>query len=174
MATMTAIRRSLDDYLALQYPFNVLADPDGGYVIVYPDLPGCMTQVEDVSEIAELAEDARRLWLETAYEQGLDVPLPSYPEEYSGKFNLRIPKSLHRTLAESAEAEGVSLNQYVTMLLARRDAEARAERRLETLRLEISSIRRVLGYQVREDSSVTATASRYSMNGDQILSVVAA
>lgn len=121
--------RTLADYFALQYPFNVIPDPDGGYVVVFPDLPGCLTQVETVDEIPAMAEEARRLWLETAHEDGHDIPLPSYPEEYSGKFVLRLPKSLHRSLAEAAEREGVSLNQYAAMLLARGDAQARTEKR---------------------------------------------
>jgi antitoxin HicB len=133
MTDMAAQRKSLEEYLALQYPFNVIADPDGGYVIVFPDLPGCMTQVERVDEIPVMAEDVRRLWIETVYEDGDEVPLPSYPEEYSGKFNLRVPRSLHRSLVEGAAREGVSLNQYVVALLERRDAEARVERQLNRL-----------------------------------------
>jgi len=39
--------------------------------------------------------------------------------EYSGKFNVRVPKSLHAALANEAEAEGVSLNQLVVAKLAR-------------------------------------------------------
>jgi predicted HicB family RNase H-like nuclease len=38
--------------------------------------------------------------------------------EYSGKFNVRVPKSLHAALASEAEAEGVSLNQLVVAKLA--------------------------------------------------------
>lgn len=126
-------RMSLEDYLALEYSFMVWADPDGGYVITYPDLPGCITQADTLDEIVPMAEDARRSWIEIAYEEGVDIPMPSYRAEYSGKFNLRLPRSLHRMLAESAGAEGVSLNQYVVSLLARRDAEARLERRLAEL-----------------------------------------
>lgn len=40
------------------------------------------------------------------------------PKEYSGKFNVRIPKSLHALLASEAAAEGVSLNQLVLAKLA--------------------------------------------------------
>jgi hypothetical protein len=40
--------------------------------------------------------------------------------EYSGKFNVRVPKSLHAALASEAEAEGVSLNQLVVAKLAMR------------------------------------------------------
>ena len=38
--------------------------------------------------------------------------------EFSGKFNVRIPKSLHAALASEAEAEAVSLNQLVLAKLA--------------------------------------------------------
>ncbi len=70
-------RKSLGEYLALEYPFNVIADPDGGYVVEYPDLPGCITQVEDADEIIPMAKDARAVWLEIEYDQGIDIPLPS-------------------------------------------------------------------------------------------------
>ncbi len=123
-------RKSLEEYLALQYPMQVIAAPEGGYVIVFPDLPGCLTQVETADEIGPMAEDARRSWMESVYEFGPDIPLPSYPEEYSGKFNLRIPRRLHRQLAEEAAREEVSLNQYVTFLLAQRDALHRVEQQV--------------------------------------------
>ncbi len=111
-------RPPLTDYLARQYPVNVLADPEGGYVAMFPDLPGCMTQGETLEEVAQMADDARNGWITTEYERGNDIPMPSYPEEHSGRFNLRVPKSLHRSLAEGAEREGVSLNQYVVYLLS--------------------------------------------------------
>ena len=38
--------------------------------------------------------------------------------EYSGRFNVRVPKSLHAALASEAETEGVSLNQLVVAKLA--------------------------------------------------------
>lgn len=40
-------------------------------------------------------------------------------EKYSGKFLLRIPKSLHKRLVEEAKREGISLNQYIIYKLAR-------------------------------------------------------
>ena len=129
----TLTRHDLQHYLSLEYPFTVLVDEDGGYVVVFPDLPGCMTQADSLAEIGFMAEDARRLWIESAYEDDQAIPLPSRPETYSGKFIVRAPKSLHRALAESAEAEGISLNQYVVSLLARRDSQARIERRLDSI-----------------------------------------
>lgn len=127
MTTAPGTNASLEELLAREYTFHVIADEEGGYVIVYPDLPGCMSQVDSVDEIPEVAEEIRILWLETAHQLGHPVSPPSYPEEYSGKFNVRLPKSLHRELAEAAKDEGVSLNQYVTMLLSRGNAQARIE-----------------------------------------------
>lgn len=128
-------RNDLEWYLARDYPFTVLADPEGGFVIVFPDLPGCMTQAETWEEIGPLADEARRLWLETAYEHNAQpLPLPSFPEEYSGKLNLRLPKSLHRALVEGAEREGVSLNSHIVALLSRRDSQVQVSLCLDALR----------------------------------------
>lgn len=119
---MTRVSRNtshtLEDYLSRAYPFDVSVDEEGGYFILFPDLPGCMTQVDDISEISPMAEEIRTLWIETAYDMGLNIPPPSYPPTHSGKFNVRLPRSLHRALAESAHVEGVSLNQHVVAILS--------------------------------------------------------
>ena len=47
-----------------------------------------------------------------------EPPIGPQRREYSGKFNVRVPKSLHAALASEAEAEGVSLNQLVVAKLA--------------------------------------------------------
>ena len=120
----------LSFYLEQQYPFSVTPDPDGGYFISYPDLPGCISQVDEPGEIGPAAEEIRTLWLETAHEQGADIPLPRGGAEYSGKFVVRVPRHVHRRLAETAALDGVSLNQYVVSLLASDDALTRVERHL--------------------------------------------
>ncbi|TET42987.1 MAG: type II toxin-antitoxin system HicB family antitoxin, partial [Dehalococcoidia bacterium] len=112
------IRKDLDFYQNLHYPVTIHADPDGGFVAEIEELPGCMTQGETLSEVFEAIEDARRGWIQVAYENGQAIPLPREIEEYSGKILIRIPKNLHRTLARVAKQEGVSLNQYIASLLA--------------------------------------------------------
>lgn len=133
-------RKPLSYYLGLEYPFVVVAHPDGDYVISFPDLPGCMTQVESIADVGPMAEDVRTLWIETAYDHGITIPPPSYPEEYSGKFNLRLPRSLHRSLAEAAKQDSISLNQYVVSLLSRGDAQARLEHRLDRLEGKLDAV----------------------------------
>jgi hypothetical protein len=58
--------------------------------------------------------------LEIAREEGKEIPHPRIyiDSEYSGKFTLRTPKTLHRQLVEEAEREGVSLNQFILSLIA--------------------------------------------------------
>jgi len=104
-------------YLSLQYPITIHSDPEGGYVAEIEELAGCMTQAETLDEVFKAVEDARQLWIKTAYDEGQNIPLPRDMEEHGGKFLVRIPKSLHRALARAAKREDVSLNQYVTSLL---------------------------------------------------------
>jgi len=51
-------------------------------------------------------------------ELGRPVPEP-ITADYSGQLRLRMPKSLHQTLAEKAKEEKISLNQYINYQLAR-------------------------------------------------------
>ena len=111
-------RRELEYYLSLRYPVTVHPDPEGGFVGEIEELPGCMTQAETLDEIFQAIEDARHLWIKTAYDEGQDIPLPRDMEKYTGKFVVRIPRGLHRDLVLAAKREGVSLNQYVTSLLS--------------------------------------------------------
>ncbi len=112
-------RESLDYYLSLVYSVTLDPDPDGGYVAHIKDLPGCFTQGETLEETMANIQEARELWIETAYEMGDLIPLPNNTIEYSGKLLLRMPKSLHRDLAQKAEVEAVSLNQYISSVLSR-------------------------------------------------------
>lgn len=49
---------------------------------------------------------------------GRNIPEPKSEDGYSGKFVVRIPKTLHRLLSEQSKREGLSLNQYVASALA--------------------------------------------------------
>lgn len=133
----------LEYYLNLKYPVTVYPEPEGGYVAQIKDLPGCLTQGETPDEVLSNIEEARELWIETAYEFGDDIPLPNTGKEYSGKVLLRMPRSLHRQLVESAEREGVSFNQYVISLLSERNAL----RDTENINNQLERIYKVLSEQ---------------------------
>jgi len=119
MNTKNIERKPLKYYMELKYPVTIHIAPEGGFVAEIEDLPGCLAQGETLVEAYEEIEIARKLWLETTYEDGQDIPLPRDDREYSGKFIVRVPKSLHRKLDSLADKEGTSLNQYVVSQLSR-------------------------------------------------------
>jgi antitoxin HicB len=111
-------RKPLEYYLSLKYPITLYVASEGGYAVEIEDLPGCISQGETAEEATEMIEEARRLWLESSYEDGRDIPMPREDREYSGKFNVPFPKSLHRRLDQMADREGVSLNQFLVSTLS--------------------------------------------------------
>ena len=118
--------KTLNDYLAMSYRLEIVRDDaEGGFVASYPDLPGCITCGETEEEAVKNALDAKKAWLEAALEDGFAIPAPDSLEAYSGQFKLRLPRSLHRALAEHSQREGISMNQYCVYLLSRNDAAAR-------------------------------------------------
>lgn len=115
--------KTIEYYMNLPYKLEIIPDSnEGGFVARYPELPGCITVGETVKSVAEHAADAKKAWLEAALEEGTEIAEPVSLDDYSGQFKLRIPKSLHRTLAAHSKEEGVSMNQYCVYLLAKNDA----------------------------------------------------
>ena len=111
-------KKGLAFYLGLKYPVQIAEQAEGGYFAKVLDLPGCMSQGETVEQALAAIAQARKLWLEEAYESGLEIPLPTEEKMYSGKFLVRLPRLLHARLAQESEREGISLNQYVVSRLA--------------------------------------------------------
>ncbi len=107
----------------IEYRFTIRPlslDEGGGYLIEFPDLPGCMSDGETIEEALRNGRDAKSEWIAAMQEAGRPVPPPTSEgsEAYSGKWVLRTPKSLHRGLAERARQEGVSLNALAVAMLA--------------------------------------------------------
>ncbi|MCD8489204.1 MAG: type II toxin-antitoxin system HicB family antitoxin [Desertifilum sp.] len=109
---------SLESYLNLQYPVTLYPDAEGGYVAQIKDLPGCLSQGETLEEAVSNINEARELWIETAYEAGDAIPLPSHEDCTNANLSLQLPKSLHRRLVEAAGKENASINQYIVSLLS--------------------------------------------------------
>ena len=112
------MKKNIEYYLRLPYTRELIPDPEGGWFVRIKELPGCISQGETTEEAIEMIEDAMRGWLEVTLEDGESIPEPRVEEDYSGKFNTRVPKSLHRKLVEAAEQDGVSLNQWISTALA--------------------------------------------------------
>jgi antitoxin HicB len=100
----------------------------GGYLIEFPDFPGCIADGESPEAAMQEGRDALASYVRTLEELGRAVPKTG--EVYGGQWRQRVPKSLHAALARRADREGVSLNMLVTTMLAeglgrRADTETR-------------------------------------------------
>ena len=115
--------KTLNEYMKMPYRMEIVEDEEeGGFVVSYPDLPGCVTCGATIESAVQNALDAKRTWIEAALEERIEIYEPDSLENYSGQFKLRIPRSLHRSLAEHSQKEGISMNQYCIYLLTKNDA----------------------------------------------------
>lgn len=108
----------------MSLPYNYLIqhmnDESGSYYYGRVlEFDGCQSHGETFEEAFKSLREAMQGWLEVKLEYGDPIPEPVGDEGYSGKFVIRIPKSLHRKLSIEAQQEGVSLNQYAVYKLSR-------------------------------------------------------
>ena len=111
--------KDLSYFLGLRYRIELEEDEDGGFVAHHPELRGCIAQGETADEAVQNLRDARAAWIQVRLEDGLSVPEPREQSSCSGRLLLRMPRSLHEELADAAERDGVSLNQFVVAALSR-------------------------------------------------------
>ena len=117
---MKNFTEKLQYYMSLNYPSQItkIDETDGGgFLIEVPMLKGCMSDGETVEEAYNNLKEAKKEWFTYMLENNLAIPEPA-DASYSGKFVVRIPKSLHKIITEQSKREGLSLNQYVANVLA--------------------------------------------------------
>ncbi len=116
--------KDLSYYLTLPYTIEIVHHPRpetgvGYWFARVRELPGCMTEAESFESLEAMIQDAMTTWLEDALNDGEVIPEPRPLQEYSGRFVVRLPRTLHRDLVHMADQEGVSLNATITAALAR-------------------------------------------------------
>ncbi|MCH5338039.1 MAG: toxin-antitoxin system HicB family antitoxin [Acetatifactor sp.] len=111
----------LKDYMELPYTRVVQEknDESGHYFYGYIlELDGCQSTGETLDELYQNLNEAMEGYLEIKIENNLPIPIPESADDYSGKFVVRIPKTLHKRLVIEANKEGVSLNQLALFKLS--------------------------------------------------------
>jgi predicted RNase H-like HicB family nuclease len=95
-------------------------DDGGGYMITFPDLPGCMSDGETLEETLANGRDAFNSWIAAQEDMKRQIPAPTHYDDEGKpvKFVQRLPRSLHASLQARAKAEGVSINTLVLALIA--------------------------------------------------------
>jgi len=113
------MEKSVEYYMGLPYTIELQRDSEAGWFVRVKELRGCMSEGDTAEEAIEMIQEAMELWLEVALEDDISIPEPRPDEDYSGKFVVRVPRSLHRELVDEAQQQGTSLNQYINVALAR-------------------------------------------------------
>ncbi|MBK6759041.1 MAG: type II toxin-antitoxin system HicB family antitoxin [Moraxellaceae bacterium] len=108
------------------YPFEaythvvrpLTTEEGGGFLISFPELSGCISDGETVEEAIINGRDVFACYVSALIDMGREVPAPNSNADVSGKFLVRLPKSLHAQLANRSKREGVSLNTLVVSYVA--------------------------------------------------------
>jgi antitoxin HicB len=83
--------------------------------VKYPDIPGCMSDGETIEEAIANGREALRDCVAVFQESGRKVPKPGIE---AAQWRQRLPRTLYSKLTVQAENEGVSINSFVTAIIA--------------------------------------------------------
>jgi predicted RNase H-like HicB family nuclease len=67
------------------YTYKMLLhkEPEGGFTVMVPTLPGCITYGEDIDEAIAMGKEAIELYIEALQERGETIPDDANTLEYS-------------------------------------------------------------------------------------------
>ncbi len=107
------MNRNLDLY---QFTVRPLSKQEGGgYLVEYPDIPGCMSDGETIEEAIRNGREALRDCIDVFSESGRKIPKPNVEAAH---WRQRVPRTLYAKLTKQAGNEGVSVNSLVTAIIA--------------------------------------------------------
>jgi antitoxin HicB len=133
------VKKDIDYYMGLKYKIVVTPteDSDGnGFLLEIPELGRLSTYAwgETYDEAYAVLKEIQRDNIQDLIDKKLEVPEPAAEEGYSGRLNLRMPKTLHRRLAEIAREEETSLNSLIVNMLHENIGSGKIEELIEALR----------------------------------------
>ena len=121
MSSVSKSADAVEQYTGLPYHLLVVRDgEDKGkpWVASVEELAGCTSRGKTPDEALNGVQTAMSAWIATALQEGREVPEPKSATSHSGRLLLRMPRTLHADLTRASEREGVSLNQFITDVLA--------------------------------------------------------
>lgn len=108
-----------EDYIHEPYTCILVPDSTGGYAAAILEWPGCFAEGDTANTAMAALGRAAAAWKAAALTHGQAIPLPLSTEGYGGRIALRVSKSLHRQAVQRAAQEGVSLNQFLAITIAK-------------------------------------------------------
>lgn len=109
------------------------SEEDEAYIAFVPELPGLSAFGSSAEEAARELSLAKEAYLEVLIEDEEEIPEPETLKPFSGQTRVRLPKSLHASLANQARQQGVSLNTHIVYLLSERNSLSIVNERIASL-----------------------------------------
>jgi predicted RNase H-like HicB family nuclease len=140
---MKVTDKMVEDILAKGYSRIVIPEEDGRFFAEVLEFQGCVSQGDTPAEAYANINEAAANWVRSTLEHGGTVPEPLAGEDASGRFALRLPRSLHARLVKLAARERVSVNQCIVNALSESVATSELadvlESRVEAIAERLSS-----------------------------------
>ncbi|KXK32977.1 MAG: hypothetical protein UZ01_00399 [Candidatus Brocadia sinica] len=67
----------------LNYRILLRKEPEGGYTVIVPSLPGCITYGDTIDEAIKMAKEAIGLYIESLKTHGEEIPTEEDTLEYT-------------------------------------------------------------------------------------------
>lgn len=115
---MTKVSGMAMAYLNKPYSRHLTPDEGGGYVASIQEFPGCIAEGDTAEEAIHNLNKAAESWVEVALANGYEIRDPVNFLGHSGKVALRIPRGLHKQIAELAEMEECSVNNLLVTAIS--------------------------------------------------------
>ena len=104
--------------MTLDYPFTMhplAEDEGGGYLIEFPDLPGCMSDGATPEEAIRNGADAVRCWIDAMREAGR--PIPAASRAPVGLRTINIDEHVYRVFVAEGERQGLNTESIANAAL---------------------------------------------------------
>ena len=142
------MNKTLKYYMNLNYPVEIIKIPEangGGYQARIPLLGkyAFLGDGDTIEEAIKELEQTKEYLFRKYLEEKIPIPEPEEEDEdkeYSGRFVLRIPKQLHRHLAQESKKNDSTLNQYCLYLLTRKSYLNTIQEEITEIKNEIKSV----------------------------------
>ena len=76
--------------MRLNYRIMLRKEPEGGYTVIVPSLPGCITYGDTIEEAIEMAKEAIELYIESLKAHGEEIPTEEGVLEYTLTVETRV------------------------------------------------------------------------------------
>jgi predicted RNase H-like HicB family nuclease len=137
--------KTAQDYMRRPYARVLVPEEGGGFSARILEFPGCIAEGETGDEALRALDRAAESWLDVALDLGHTIPEALAEQEYSGKFALRLPRSLHEQVVRVAEMNQTSANQFIAAAIAEKLGQHAATSQIlpAVRQIVIESIRQV-------------------------------